>query len=164
MKTAFCAIFKPEEMENAIGQLAELGYEGLEFWDQYLSQIDARWLKTILDDNHIEVAQVCPYFNFTSGEEKWKESMQINEEYLDYCRILDTSLIRVFTGSVGSEEATDEQWRMAVKGLRAVCRRGEREGIRYALETHRGVDQVVRQAGLAYDRTPGCPRQPCRQR
>lgn len=57
-------------MEYAIKRLAELEYDGLEFWQQYLDNIDIKWLKNFMDELGLETAQVCPYFNFTGTEEE----------------------------------------------------------------------------------------------
>lgn len=144
LRTAFCtggrrSVHFGSNMEWAIGELADLGYDGLEFWDYYLSRTDLQWLSEVLNKNRIAVAQLCPYFDFVSGKERWEESIQIAEKYIEWCRILGAPLIRVFTGgNLGSAEATKEQWNAAVNGLRVVCQKGLEEGVWFALETHGG--------------------------
>ena len=46
MKSAFCTnVFgtTQKDMEQAIPRLTEMGYDGLEFWEQYLSGADLGW-------------------------------------------------------------------------------------------------------------------------
>jgi 3-dehydroshikimate dehydratase len=140
MKTSFCTnVFSNEDMEMAIKKLAQLGYDGLEFWDKYLQKIDIFWLVDFLKENHIEVSQICPYFNFTGTKEEWKNSILLAEKYIKLAKILDTKLIRVFTGKVGSKEATSAKWRLAVLGLKKICELGVKDKILFVLETHPGT-------------------------
>jgi len=155
MKTAFCMhVFSNEKMEETIPKLAAMGYEGLEFWEQYLSQADLSRLKKVLEDNKVEVAQLCPYFDFTSGEERWQWSVKMAETYVQRCLQLETSLIRTYTecpwmnrmpippkGEVlkKSAQASDAHWDAAIRGLKKICSMGKKHGIRFALETTHGL-------------------------
>ena len=52
MKASFCTnVFgnTQEAIGQAIPKLAQMGYDGLEFWEQYLSNADLKWLKEIMD-------------------------------------------------------------------------------------------------------------------
>ena len=139
MKISFCSsVFKDDEMEDALIRLGRLGYDGVELWDQYLKVSDIDKLKTVLEESSLSVAQLCPYFDFTGSKEKWHESLEIVGRYIEYAKILDAKLIRVFTGSVGSNEATEAVWRQAIEGLREMCIKGKEFEISFALETHPG--------------------------
>ena len=139
MKISFCTnIFRDEDIAEAIKRLAQLGYDGLEFWDQYLQKADIPWLVEHLQANKIAVSQLCPYFDFTGGKERWEESIKIAEKYISLAQAFWTKLIRVFTGKKGSEEATAEEWQAGVKGLKEICKLGKSEGIQFVLETHQG--------------------------
>ena len=139
MKTSFCTnVFSPEEMEKAIINLSYMGYDALEFWDQYLRKVDISWLVDRLQHSRIEVSQICPYFNFTGSKEDWEKSIKIAGRYIGLAKKLNTKLIRVFTGKVGSEEATKKQWKAGVEGLKKICAMGKEEGITFVLETHPG--------------------------
>ena len=137
MKTSFCTnVFKSEDMFSAIAELAGLGYDGVEFWNQYLAKTDIKHLHEVLEGNNIRASQICPYFDFVSGKEKWEESIRIAEKYIEIAKILKTDLIRVFTGKAGSREATQTQWKAAISGLKEIGKMGKPFGINYALETH----------------------------
>lgn len=139
MKVSFCLnVFKSEEMEKAISHLGKLGYDGVEVWDQYLKITDINRLNELLKSSSLSVAQLCPYFDFTDSKEKWQESLKTAQSYIEYAKILDARLIRVFTGHIGSSEATDIIWQQAVEGLRTICLKGKEMGISFALETHPG--------------------------
>ena len=139
MKTSYCCnVFKFEDLQRGLGYIAGLGYDGTEFWEKHLSLLKVDELAAQLKQIKLQVAQVCPYFNFTGTPEQWAASIKIAETYINYSRLLGKPLIRVFTGEVGSAAATPEQYQAGVRGLRTVCEMAAPEGIGFALETHQG--------------------------
>ena len=139
MKTSYCSnVFKFEELEKGLRFIAGLGYDGTEFWEKHLSQLNVGELADLLGELGLAAAQICPYFNFTGTRQEWEESIRIAETYIDYSLSLGKPLIRVFTGKVGSAEATPDEWRAGVEGLRKVCGMARPEGVAFALETHHG--------------------------
>ena len=139
MKTSYCSnVFKFEDLQRGLRFIAQLGYDGTEFWEKHLSQLKVDELADLLGEIGLAAAQICPYFDFTAGQTEWDESILIAETYVDYARKLGKPLIRVFTGKVGSAEATPEQWKACIRGLRRVCEMAEPEGIGFAMETHHG--------------------------
>jgi len=145
----------PNEMvEQTIPKLAAMGYEGLEFWEQYLSGANMRRLRKALRDNDIRAAQLCPYFDFASGEKLWRWSVKMAELYIQRCLQLESSLIRTYANCpwddrlpfereglslLESANTTDTQWRAIVKGLRKICEIGAKHDISFALETTYGL-------------------------
>jgi len=139
VKTSYCSnVFKFEDLERGLRFIAQLGYEGTEFWEKHLCELNVDELAALLGEIDLAVAQICPYFDFTAGPAEWDESIKIAETYIDYARKLGRPLIRVFTGKVGSADASPEQWEACIRGLRKVCEMAAPEGIAYAMETHRG--------------------------
>lgn len=139
MKTSYCCnVFKFEDLPRGLGYIAGLGYDGTEFWEKHLCELNVDELAEQLGQMDLGVAQICPYFNFTGTQEEWDESIRIAETYIGYSLKLGKPLIRVFTGKVGSDEAEPAQWDAGVKGLRKVCEMAAPEGVGFALETHRG--------------------------
>ena len=121
MKAAFCTKWiadTQEEMEKAIPALAEMGYDGLEFWEQYLSGADLSWLKETMDSESLEIVQICPYFDFTTSSETWDQSLSNAERFIGYSLELGRPFVRTYTGNTGSADATKAQWDACVKGLR----------------------------------------------
>ena len=142
MKAAFCTLVfgnTQADMEAAIPRLAEMGYDGLEFWEQYLSDADLGWLRGAVDAHRLEIVQICPYFDFTTSSETWNRSIRDAERYIGYARELDTPYIRTYTGNVGSADATEAQWRACVEGLRKICEMGKPHSIVFPLETHQVI-------------------------
>jgi sugar phosphate isomerase/epimerase len=139
VKTSYCCnVFKIEDLQRGLGYIAGLGYDGTEFWEKHLSLLKVDELAAQLKTIRLEVAQVCPYFDFTGSEAEWDQSIRIAETYIGHSLKLGKPLIRVFTGKVGSGEATPAQWQAGVRGLRRVCEMAAPEGIGFALETHHG--------------------------
>lgn len=122
MKTSFCTnVFKPEEMEARLADLSQLGYDGVEFWQQYLDRADRKKVKEMLDDNNISASQLCPYFDFTDTEERRFESIELGRKYVELAGYLNCPSIRVFTGKLSSKDASQELWRHAALSLRKLC-------------------------------------------
>ena len=142
MKAAFCTLVfgnTQQDMAQAIPRLAAMGYDGLEFWDQYLARADLGWLKGMMDEHRLEVLQICPYFDFTTNAETWRRSLRDAERYVGYAMKLGSRYIRTYTGNTGSADATPGQWAGCVEGLRRVCEMGRPHGIVFPLETHQVI-------------------------
>lgn len=148
-KTGFCYVFGLDDLESALSRLVELGYDGVEFWDGLLKEVDRRWgidyLTELLRRNGLACAQICPYFDFVGGPDAYAESIGVGERYIEWAIVLGRPLIRVLTGKlsekemVSSDRATAEQWDAAVRGIRHLCDLAAPHGIRLALECHRGT-------------------------
>lgn len=136
IKSGFCYVFGIDRIEESLEHLAKCGFEGVEFWHNDLKKIDKKYLKRLLDKNKISCAQICPYFDFTGSRNDWEKSIKLGEEYIEWSKILGNPLIRVFTGKVGSRQATKKQFMSAVKGLQILCDNSKKYNIRFALETH----------------------------
>lgn len=127
------------QLRRDLPRLKAFGFEGLEFWPVHLEQLDIAELAGRLHETGLACAQICPYFDFVHGQEKWDETMRIGEKYVAWSLQLGKPLVRVFTGpGVGSAEATAEQWDAAFRGLQRICDMAAPHGIRLALECHTG--------------------------
>ena len=116
-----------------------MGYDGLEFWEQYLSGADLGWLRETMDEHGLEIVQICPYFDFTTSPGTWQQSVRDADRYVGYSVKLGFPFIRTYTGNAGSADASKEQWDACVRGLRRICEMGERHGIVFPLETHQVI-------------------------
>ena len=120
-----------------ISLLAESGYQGIELWGNHIGKdTDIGALKFLLDSHNIEVPMVSPYFDFTDSKDKWQQSLQTADTYIDVAAALNSPLIRAFTGIVGSKEATKDQFQRCVEGLKIICGQAAKKGVSVALETH----------------------------
>lgn len=140
MKLSFCARNFGEDLPNvrkALLAIKEIGYEGTELWQQLLTAVDLDALRGVVEESGLTVVQICPYFNWTGTAQQWEESMDNVRRFIDYSLELGKPFIRVFTGGVGSDDATAEQWNACVRGLREACDMAALEGISFNLETHR---------------------------
>src|SRR5690349_17013395 len=139
MKTSFCMMgfgYTQDVAERCIALCGQLGYDGIEFWKQYLDTADLDWVKRACDQAGLEVVQVCPYFDFTGGSDAYDATLREAERFIAYARALGARWVRTYTGRLGSADATDEQWQRCVEGLKRVCDLGAPYGIEFPLETH----------------------------
>ncbi len=151
MRLSFCAHNFGKELENVrkgLLAIAQIGYEGTEFWQPFLAEVDMAALRDAVDESGLKVAQICAYFNWTGTEQEWKESMENVRRFISYSLGLGKPFIRVFTGKVGSAEATPEQWNACVRGLREACDMAAADGIGFNLESHRNNLQDTPESAL----------------
>jgi sugar phosphate isomerase/epimerase len=142
VKTSFCMMgfgFTREIAERCIDLVGDLGYDGIEFWKQYLDQADLGWVRRACAARNLQIVQVCPYFDFTTSRETFEATLREAETFVRYARELGALYVRTYTGKTPSAEATDEQWERCVEGLRIVCDMGAPHGIEFPLETHQTI-------------------------
>ena len=125
-------------------RLKGYGFDGVELWPRYLEEWGPeRWGAT-LQAHGMRCLQLCPYFNFVSGEAKIDVSRQMLADYLSAAQIMGCSRLRVFTGPpwgdgvVGAREATEAQWDSAITHLREFCDIAANQGVELCLECHEG--------------------------
>ncbi len=153
MKSAFCTNAfgnTQADQEEAIPYLAELGYDGIELWQQYLCHADLGWVRSITADHGLEIVQICPYFDFTTSRATWDRSILDAETFIGYAVELGCPFVRTYTGNVGSGDATAGQWDACVRGLQKICEMGAVHNVVFPLETH----QVIHHGPNLTDTSP----------
>lgn len=143
LEFGFCWEFAGCEPEAGLARLREYGFDGIELWPRYLEEWGvARW-KTALDAIGMCCVQLCPYFDFVSGEAKLAASRRMLDEYLGAAALLGCRRLRVFTGPpwgegvIGAREATPGQWESAIGRLREYCDLAG-TAVELCLECHEG--------------------------
>lgn len=144
MKASFCMMgfgYTQEIAEECIALAGRrgLGYDGIEFWKQFLDRADLDWVRRASEANGLAIVQVCPYFDFTTSRETYDDTLREAERFIGYARALGAPYVRTYTGKTPSGEAKDEQWARCVQGLREVCDAGAPFGITFLLETHQRI-------------------------
>jgi sugar phosphate isomerase/epimerase len=147
MKAGFCVPKRaPETTHEILRGLGRLGYDGVEIWQQLVEAHGVDALAEWLDETGLEVAQVCPYFDFTTSERTAAESLALAEKYIGIAARLRCRRLRTFTSKMGafgsSRDAEDAHWRRTADGIRAACRMAAPQGIALVLETHFGDGQL----------------------
>ena len=152
MKIAYCTnVFPLEEIPAACIRLKKLGYDGVELWHQFVMSRSLEQIKKEVLDLGLEVAQLCPYFNVTGTKQELEETYRMAKTYVGIARELHCRRIRVFTGRVGASQATVEQYRQGVEGLRTICQMAP--DLLFVLETHVGslMESTETTARLIHD-------------
>jgi sugar phosphate isomerase/epimerase len=127
------------KVEEIIPQVASLGFDGIEIWGRHLegkSLPEIKKIKELTQEHNLEIPVISPYFDFTDTEEKWEESFNRALKFIEYSYYLGKPMIRFFSGRVGSERASPEQWRKACRALRQICNIAETYKIKIAAEIH----------------------------
>ena len=138
-KIAFCYQFENEEMDDRLGQIKSVGYDGVEFWQQRVEEVGIDQIDRLCRKHGLEVAQLCPYFNWVDGPEAVETTRALVRTYIDHARKSGCRHVRAFTGGgVGPDNATPEQWQAAIDGLREACDWAAPHAIRIVLECHGG--------------------------
>lgn len=139
MKIAFCSVAFREEnitIEQIIKDVSDVGYKYIELWSNHLNDHELNATRGILEKLKVSVSMISPYFNFTGTDDEWKTSILNGEKVLGWATQLNCPVIRIFTGVVGSNNASSEQYEKCVKGIREIATMSDKEGIRLAIETH----------------------------
>lgn len=136
--------------EHCIRLASELGYDGIEFWKQYLDHADLQWTREECKRRGLEILQVCPYFDFTTSSASSVETLNEADRFIHYAREVGAKYIRTYTGRTPSRDASDAQWDRAVTGIQTVAERAALEGVSLMLETH----QVIHGGACLVDTSP----------
>ena len=140
MKTSLCSIAfrnEPRDIGDIVHLAADVGYDSVEVWGNHLdSEAHIRRLEAAVDRTGLSVAMLSPYFDLTGSRRALEESLAAAESWATLARRLGSPLIRAFTGVVGSDQATPEQRRSCIEGLRRMCDLAQGQGVCLALETH----------------------------
>lgn len=139
MKIAFCSVAFREEnisLEQIIKDVSSAGYKYIEIWSNHINENQIDTTREILEQHNISVSMISPYFNFTGTDDEWKTSILNGEKVLDWATKLMCPVIRIFTGVVGSNNASMEQYDNCIRGIREIASMAEKSGIRLAIETH----------------------------
>lgn len=147
MKVGFCLHRNwLGERPDLVKLLDELGYDGVEIWQQAFEVLGLEGVKEALKPYRLEVAAINPYFDFTTSEESYRESIESAEKYVEYAVELNCVRLRTFTSKMGSfkssEEAQPIHWERAINGIRSVCDMASKYGIMCLMEVHYGDGQL----------------------
>jgi sugar phosphate isomerase/epimerase len=90
-KVSFCMMgfgYSQEVAEQCIALFSQLGYDGIEYWKQYLDHANLDWVRLASEAAGLTIVQVCPYFDFTTSQETYEESLREAERFVGYARKL----------------------------------------------------------------------------
>ncbi|MFP4355835.1 MAG: sugar phosphate isomerase/epimerase family protein [Phycisphaerae bacterium] len=119
--------------------LAEAGYDAAEIWAPHAMQLEPEQLvrtRGQMDQLGIGASLISPYFDFTTSSQTARDSLGTGRRCVEIATVLGASGIRCFTGKVGSAEATERQWDLAVANLQKLAALAEPAGLFLACETH----------------------------
>ena len=141
MKLSFCSIaFRRQKypLTAIIPRLAEIGYAGIEIWANHLGEGESNIESVLacLEENEMAVPMLSPYFNVTGNEADWEATLIEAKTSFKHAIALKTSLVRTFTGFLGSDEVDTANRRLASDRLTFLCDLAAECNLELALETH----------------------------
>lgn len=153
----FTNIFRDFTLEEAIPEIARIGYQGIELMaraphlppDTPASRV--REVKRMIDDHGLAVSNVAGYAGGYSRLDDEKAQAQIEDlkRLLEFAGILECALVRHHAGGPSYDEATPEQWQRAVDWMRKAADLAAPAGIRLVTEIHPGG--IVETADSTFD-------------
>src|SRR5437764_10850946 len=89
MQVSFCMMgfgYTQEIAERCIALVGRhgLGYDGIELWKQYLDHADLAWVRRSCEANGLAIVQVCPYFDFTTSQQTYEDTLREAERFVEY--------------------------------------------------------------------------------
>ena len=140
MKTALCTIaFQDRKFEDVLNLAVRAGFDGVEPWGKpdhmpgSYNAAENRRMARAIRERGLDVSQYGSYINPVSPG--FEREMA---EGLDTASDLGTDKIRVWAGSCGSSEATDEDWQKVISGFRRFADCAGDRGVSLVLEMHLG--------------------------
>jgi len=155
---SFCSLaFRNAPIEQVVPLVADAGYVGIELWGRHVARYAKEYgelvsLVDMLREYQLAVPMISASFDFIRDLDG---SLEAARRYLDYTKVFDAPLIRVFTGGGDSDKASTATWRAVVSGLKKVCALDQ--GVGFALETDSGHLHDTTESTLRLIRQTGMP-------
>jgi 3-dehydroshikimate dehydratase len=122
-------------------KIAHAGFAGIEIWHPHIEKMSQAELGRVGEtcaSLGLNVTVIAPYFSFTQGRKKSKQSLKSAELVLQAAEILGVKKIRTFIDcgpdGIPSESADANHWISARDGLRKLCAMDPT--IQFVVETH----------------------------
>jgi sugar phosphate isomerase/epimerase len=137
-----CSIaFRDRPLHEALAEIARAGFAGVEIWHPHVAQMSGQELQDVAGAGArlgLKMTVLAPYFSFTRGQERRRESLRHAVEVLGTARTLGIGKIRTFVDcgddGLSSREATAADWKDACDGLKELCALDP--DIEFVVETH----------------------------
>jgi sugar phosphate isomerase/epimerase len=138
----FCSIaLRDSPVEEAISEIARSGFSVIELWYPHIKGLRVEELIQLADvweKNEISVSVLAPYFTFTKGLDKWRESVLLAEDVVAAARAIRAEKIRTFIDigpdGLPSGKAKPSDWKQACQALKTIC--AFDRSIEFVIETH----------------------------
>ncbi len=150
LQSSFCTIAfqenrwgKDRTVETPVSEilpvLAEAGFDAAEIWAPHVREMSPPHLaetRLEMESLGLGASLISPYFDFTESSESAEMSLRLGRQCIGIATALGARGVRVFTGKVGSDQASQRQWDRAVSSLQALADQASQAGLFLACETH----------------------------
>lgn len=140
MHTSLCSVaFRNEDLliDKIIDYTAKIGYDSIEIWAKHIkSDYEIDLAREGISRNKLNVSMVSPYFDFTGNKANQVKNYEKAIKYIDIANTLKSPFVRVFTGTISSNEISETKYKQCVKILQELADIAKDKGIGFAVETH----------------------------
>jgi len=146
VKTCLCSVACKTgdwTVEGIVDVAAQLGFDGIELWGNFLAEADEARLKQIrdyCDAKGLAVPLISPYMGFFDLNRSNHDEMVAEcEKFLRIAQRMGVPAVRSFAGfvcEISAATADEATWAYAINGFAEYAALGEKYGIDIAIETH----------------------------
>lgn len=146
MKTCLCSIACKTgnwTVDRIIDTAAELGFDGIELWGNFLTDLDEPRLKRVREHceaKGLEVPLISPYMGFFDlSRSNHHEMVAECEKFLKIAQTMDVPTVRSFAGfvcEISAATADEATWAYAINGFAEYAALAEKYDVDIAIETH----------------------------
>lgn len=147
MKTCLCSIACKNgnwTAEQIIDVAAELKFDGIELWGNFLGEADTARQQQILDycrTRNLAVPMISPYIGFFDlGKSNHDAMITECAKFLKIAKDLAVPRIRSFAGfvcEISAATSDEANWAYAINGFAEYAAMAEQHGVDIVLETHK---------------------------
>lgn len=144
MKIGACSVsFRNEPLDifQICDVTAGIGIKHIEIWANHLalSKNFEKFLKKLskkLKSTDLSVSMIAPYFDLTADKNSFHASIENCKKMIYAANILESPILRVFTGTTGSIQTTKRKYNQCIEGLLIMSDEAAKSEKMLALETH----------------------------
>lgn len=144
MKISACSVSfrnEPFDIFQICDFVAGNGIEFLEIWGNHLdlSKNFEKFCKNLskkMQTGNLSCSIISPYFDLTGNKQALQDSLEHSKLIFEIASLIDAPQVRVFTGTVGSKDASPEIYDQCVMGLKKMSELADPHNIRLSIETH----------------------------
>lgn len=144
MKISACSVSfrnEPSDIFQICDFIAGIGIKYIEIWGNHLdlSKSFEKFSKNLLDglrSRGLACSIISPYFDLTGSKKAFYDSLELGKTIFTVAELIESPLVRVFTGTVSSDRVDPRKYEQCLSGLEKLSENAAQHGLKLAIETH----------------------------